>query len=91
MTTTSYSSYQIFLIFVARLLNRAAGLVFVGSTTRRARLVWFFRLCFSIMSGHVVAHSIEMHPFSTEVAPRLKDGVATCVVKHNVDVVVVVV
>ena len=43
------------------------------------------------MSGHVVAHSIKVHPFPTEVAPRLKDGVATGVVKHNVDVVVVVV
>ena len=42
------------------------------------------------MSGHVVAHSIEMHPFSTEVAPRLKDGVATGVIKHSVVVVVVV-
>ena len=39
----------------------------------------------------MVAHSIEVHPFPTEVAPRLKDGVATGVVKHNVDVVVVVV
>ena len=58
---------------------------------RGAGLVRFFGLCFSIVVCHVVAHPVKMHPVTTLIASCLENRMSAGVVKHVVDVVVVVV